>query len=32
LFGLVKKNLHGWTVSKDTALRAGLARALGADK
>ncbi|WP_282145985.1 ferrochelatase [Alteromonas stellipolaris] len=32
LFGLVKENLHGWTVSKDTALRAGLARALGADK
>ena len=32
LFGLVKENLHGWTVNKDTALRAGLARALGADK
>ena len=32
LFDLVKENLHGWTVNKDTALRAGLARALGADK
>jgi ferrochelatase len=32
LFDIVKENLHGWTVQSDNGLRAGLARALGAEK
>ncbi|WP_421132742.1 ferrochelatase [Alteromonas sp. A079] len=32
LFSLVQENLHGWTVSSDNAVRAGLAHAMGSDK
>jgi len=32
LFDIVRENLHGWTVESDNGLRAGLARALGAEK
>ncbi|GFD69243.1 ferrochelatase [Alteromonas sp. KUL106] len=32
LFDIVQENLHGWTVASDNGLRAGLARALGAEK
>ena len=32
LFDIVQENLHGWTVESDNGLRAGLARALGAEK
>ena len=32
LFDIVQENLHGWTVQSDNGLRAGLARALGAEK
>jgi ferrochelatase len=32
LFDIVEDNLHGWQVSTDNSQRAGLARALGAEK
>lgn len=32
LFDIVQENLHGWAVESDNGLRAGLARALGADQ
>ncbi len=32
LFNIIQENLHGWSVTKDNGLRAGLASALGADK